>query len=147
MHPRHAIIAALNEAFPTIFTSGSILAVAGALIGQMTTNPIISAIGSCLSRGTIISIVLVLAVLPQILVLGDNIIEHTSFELNRINLSTRSYSGTIRVNGHLRGRVNGTMEGTFYGVIRGDMEAMISSGKAVTIEEADSIEEGSGINE
>ncbi|MDD6492925.1 MAG: MMPL family transporter [Firmicutes bacterium] len=147
MHPKHAIIEALNEAFPTIFTSGTILAVAGALIGQMTTNPIISAIGICLSRGTIISIILVLAVLPQILVLGDNIIEHTSFELNRINLSARSYSGTIRVNGHLRGHVNGTMEGTFYGVIRGDMDAMITSGKAVPIEEADSIKEGSDINE
>ena len=69
MHPKEAIIEALNEAFPTIFTSGTILAVAGALIGQMTTNPIISAIGSCLSRGTVISIFLVLAVLPQILIL------------------------------------------------------------------------------
>jgi uncharacterized membrane protein YdfJ with MMPL/SSD domain len=33
MRPKEAIIAALNEAFPTIFTSGTILAVAGALIG------------------------------------------------------------------------------------------------------------------
>ncbi len=134
MHPKQAIVEALNEAFPTIFTSGSILAVAGALIGQMTTNPIISAIGSCLSRGTIISIILVLAVLPQILVLGDNIIEHTSFELNRINLSSKNYSGTIRVQGRLRGRVNGTLEGSFYGVIRGEMDALITSGKAVEID-------------
>lgn len=155
MHPRHAIIEALNEAFPTIFTSGSILAVAGALIGQMTTNPIISAIGSCLSRGTIISIFLVLAVLPQILVLGDNIIEHTSFELNRINLSSKSYSGTIRVQGRLRGHVNGMLEGSFYGIIRGDMDAMITSGKAVAIEDnlvkelskEASSEEGSDKNE
>lgn len=134
MHPRHAIIEALNESFPTIFTSGTILAVAGALIGQMTTNPIIAAIGNCLSRGTVISIILVLAVLPQILVLGDNIIEHTSFELNRINLSSRSYSGTIRVQGRLRGHVNGMLEGSFYGIIRGDMDAMITSGKAVELE-------------
>ncbi len=134
MHPRRAIIEALNEAFPTIFTSGSILAGAGALIGQMTTNPIISAIGSCLSRGTIISIFLVLAVLPQILVLGDNIIEHTSFELNRINLSSKSYSGTIRVQGRLRGHINGMIEGSFYGIIRGDMDAMITSGKATALE-------------
>lgn len=134
MHPKQAIVEALNEAFPTIFTSGSILAVAGALIGQMTTNPIISAIGSCLSRGTIISIILVLAVLPQILVLGDNIIEHTSFELNRINLSSKNYSGTIRVQGRLRGRVNGVMEGSFYGVIRGEMDALITSGKAVKLD-------------
>ena len=135
MHPKQAIIEALNEAFPTIFTSGSILAVAGALIGQMTTNPIISAIGSCLSRGTIISIFLVLAVLPQILVLGDNIIEHTSFELNKINLSSKSYSGTIRVQGRLRGHVNGMLEGSFYGIIRGDMNALITSGKATPLDD------------
>ena len=134
MHPKKAIIAALNEAFPTIFTSGSILAVAGALIGQMTTNPTISAIGVCLSRGTLVSIGLVLAVLPQILVLGDNIIEHTSFELNRINLTAKSYSGAIRVQGRVMGHVNGMMEGTFYGIIRGDMEAMVTLGNA-TIEE------------
>lgn len=149
MHPRRAIIEALNEAFPTIFTSGSILAVAGALIGQMTTNPIISAIGSCLSRGTIISIFLVLAVLPQILVLGDNIIEHTSFELNRINLSSKSYSGTIRVQGRLRGHVNGMLEGSFYGIIRGDMDALITSGKATQLEEGlvENVEEGSDTDE
>ncbi len=150
MHPKKAIVEALNEAFPTIFTSGSILAVAGALIGQMTTNPIISAIGICLSRGTIISIVLVLAVLPQILVLGDNIIEHTSFELNRINLSSKNYTGTIRVQGRLRGRVNGVMEGSFYGIIRGEMDAMITSGKAVELDKdmSSSLEEkGSDIHE
>ena len=137
MHPKEAIVEALNEAFPTIFTSGSILAVAGALIGQMTTNPIIAAIGNCLSRGTIISIFLVFGVLPQILVLGDNIIERTSFELNRINLSPKSYAGTVRVHGYLRGKVNGTLEGTFSGVIKGDMEATVTSGKAVLLEAAD----------
>lgn len=149
MHPKQAIIEALNEAFPTIFTSGSILAVAGALIGQMTTNPIISAIGSCLSRGTIISIFLVLAVLPQILVFGDNIIEHTSFELNRINLSSKSYSGLIRVQGHLHGHVNGVLEGSFYGVIRGDMDAVITSGKATPLEDPvkENFVEGSDFDE
>ncbi len=135
MHHKQAIVETLNEAFPTIFTSGSILAAAGALIGQMTTNPVISAIGVCLSRGTLISIFLVLAVLPQILVLGDNIIEHTSFELNRINLSPKAYSGAVRVQGRMRGHVNGMLEGTFYGVIRGDMEAVIITGSAAQLED------------
>lgn len=144
MRPKQAIIAALNEAFPTIFTSGTILAVAGALIGQMTTNPIIAAIGNCLSRGTLISIGLVLAVLPQILVLGDHIIERTSFELNRINLAPKTFSGVTRVQGRIRGTVNGMVEGNFYGIIRGDMEALVISGKAAAIDtdekEADSDE-------
>ena len=136
MHPKQAIVETLNEAFPTIFTSGSILAAAGALIGQMTTNPVISAIGVCLSRGTLISIFLVLAVLPQILVLGDNIIEHTSFELNHINLSPKAYSGSVRIQGRIRGHVNGMLEGTFYGIVRGDMEAIIISGSAARLKDS-----------
>lgn len=137
MHPKQAIIEALNQAFPTIFTSGSILASAAALIGQMSTNPIVSAIGVCLSRGTIISIVLVLGILPQILVLGDQIIERTSFELNKINLAPKSFSGITRVQGHIRGTINGMVEGTFYGIIRGEMEALIISGKAEPLESPD----------
>lgn len=140
MHPKEAIIETLNEAFPTIFTSGSILAAAGALIAVLTTNPIIAAIGDCLSRGTIISIILVMGVLPQILILGDTIIEKTSFELNRINLSPQSYAGTIRVQGRIRGQVNGTIEGTFSGIIKGNMEATIISGQANVIDETNSPE-------
>lgn len=138
MHPKEAIIKTLNEAFPTIFTSGSILAAAGALIAVLTTNPIIAAIGDCLSRGTLISIILVMGVLPQILILGDTIIEKTSFELNRINLAPQSYAGTIRVQGRIRGQVNGTIEGNFNGIIKGSMEATIISGQADVLGEAES---------
>lgn len=136
MPPKEAIVETLNEAFPTIFTSGSILAAAGALIGVMTTNPIIAAIGTCLSRGTLISIILVLLVLPQILVLGDFIIEKTSFEIkNKINLAPQSFTGSMRVNGLIRGQVNGAMEGNFNGIIRGSINAMILSGEVDPLNE------------
>ena len=92
------VVAALNESFPTIFTSGSILASAGILISVLTTNPVISAIGTCLGRGTIVSILLVLFVLPQILILGDTIIERTSFEMKGVSGMTRTASGTMHVN-------------------------------------------------
>ena len=36
--------------------------------------------GNCMGRGTIISMVLVLGVLPSILVLGDSIIQKTKFK-------------------------------------------------------------------
>ena len=134
MKPKQAIVAALNEAFPTIFTSGTILAVAGALIQQLTTNPIIASIGNCLSRGTIISIVLVLAVLPQILVIGDIIIEKTSFQLkSKINLTPQNFSGLTRVNGLIRGQVNGTLEGNFSGFVRGDMSVTLITGGAESV--------------
>ena len=131
MKPRDAIITALNEAFPTIFTSGTILAVAGSLIGVMTTNPVIASIGTCLGRGTIISIVLVLGVLPQILLLGDTLMERTSFEMKTLKLPTRTASGTMRVDGHVRGYISGVVDADFSGVLHGQMNATISTGTTV----------------
>ena len=131
MKPHDAIVGALNEAFPTIFTSGTILAVAGSLIGVMTTNPVISSIGSCLGRGTIISIVLVLGVLPQILLLGDTLMERTSFEMKTLKLPTRTASGTMRVDGHVRGYISGVVDADFSGVLHGQMNATISTGTTV----------------
>lgn len=137
---REAMIAALNEAFPTIFTSGTILAVAGALIGVMTTNPVIAAIGTCLGRGTVISIALVLAVLPQILLVGDSIVERTSFamkapiDLARIN---RSASGSMRVSGRVRGYVNGVIDAEIKGTLNGTLRAAVTSGTTIEPTEPD----------
>lgn len=134
MRPKEAIITALNEAFPTIFTSGTILAVAGALIGIMTTNPVIAAIGTCLGRGTVISIVLVMAVLPQILLIGDTIVERTSFDvkvpvdLSRIN---RTASGNMRVSGRVRGYVNGVIDAEIKGTLNGTLNASVTSGTTI----------------
>lgn len=134
MRPKEAIITALNEAFPTIFTSGTILAVAGALIGVMTTNPVIAAIGTCLGRGTVISIVLVMAVLPQILLIGDTIVERTSFDvkvpvdLSRVN---RTASGNMRVSGRVRGYVNGVIDAEIKGTLNGTLNASVTSGTTI----------------
>ena len=134
MRPKEAIIAALNEAFPTIFTSGTILAVAGALIGVMTTNPVIAAIGTCLGRGTVISIVLVMAVLPQILLIGETIVERTSFDvkvpvdLSRVN---RTASGNMRVSGRVRGYVNGVIDAEIKGTLNGTLNASVTSGTTI----------------
>lgn len=135
-----AMITALNQAFPTIFTSGTILAVAGALIGVMTTNPVIAAIGTCLGRGTVISILLVLAVLPQILLVGDSIVERTSFamkapiDLSRIN---RSASGSMRVSGRVRGYVNGVIDAEIKGTLNGTLNAAVTSGTTIEPAEPD----------
>lgn len=84
MNKFDAIIQSLDLAFTTIFTSGTILACAGFAIGLFSSNPVIAAVGSSLGRGTLISIVLVMGILPQLLVLGDFIIEKTSFNLKDI---------------------------------------------------------------
>ena len=141
--PKQAIIEALNSSFPTIFTSGTILASAGMLIERMTTNPVIAAIGQCLGRGTVISMVLVLAVLPQILVLGDTVIERTSFEMPQLERKVRSASGTMRVKGRVRGYISGMVDAEINGVLTGQINAAISTDSLETIEEHPAIEEGS----
>ena len=127
MPHKQAIVQALNAAFPTVFTSGTIMASTGLLIGNMSAQPVISTMGICLGRGTIISIVLVLFVLPAFLVLGDSIIERTRFRLKVLEPKTRSASGVVVVKGHVRGYVNGVIDAEIRGVIRGDVNASVST--------------------
>ena len=83
---RKSIRLALNGALPTLLTSGSILVIAGLLIGFISTESITSVIGLVLGRGTIISLLLVLFVLPQVLVWGDRFISRTSLRKTRLRL-------------------------------------------------------------
>lgn len=122
-----AVIKSINQAFPTILTSGTILAAAGVLIGRLSSDAAVASIGQSLGRGTIISIALVLLVLPQILVLGDFIIEKTAFTLKKKN-SIQSGSGTMRVNGRVRGYVSGIIDADVKGVLHGNINAMIETG-------------------
>lgn len=135
MHHKEAIVHALNAAFPTVFTSGSMMAAAGLLIGNMSAQPVVSIMGTCIGRGTIISIFLVLFVLPSILVLGDSIINRTSFRIPTPEIRTHSATGTIRVQGHVRGYISGMVDAEVSGIIHGQLNAAVSTdGK---IEEGD----------
>ena len=69
--PREALTAALKKTLPTILTSGVILIVAGYAIGRVCTIYYISSIGLLVSRGALISVVLMLTFLPSLLVLFD----------------------------------------------------------------------------
>ena len=77
MPKREAMIQAVSGAFPTVFTSGTIMCVAGFLIGGITTDPLIASMGLCLGRGTIISILGVLVILPALLFTLDPVLEKT----------------------------------------------------------------------
>jgi predicted RND superfamily exporter protein len=127
MPHKEAIVHALNASFPTIFTSGTIMASAGILISKMTAQPVISILGGCIGRGTVISMILVLFVLPSMLVLGDSIINRTSFRVKIPELPTRSASGTIRVQGHVRGYISGMVDANFDGVLHGQLNAAVST--------------------
>ena len=127
MPHKKAIVEALNAAFPTVFTSGIMMASAGMLIGNMSAQPVVSIMGLCIGRGTIISIFLVLIVLPSILVLGDSIIEHTKFKMPVPELPTINTGGLVYVRGRIHGQVNGIVDGEFNGIIRGDVNATVST--------------------
>ncbi len=119
--PRQAVIEALNQGFPTVITSGSILAVAGILIGRLSTDGATSVLGSCLGQGTIISIILVIFVLPQLLYLGDTIIQRTSFKLRTPTLFYQAEGKvhfTGKLDGYVKGEVHAYVDGTIAGEIR-----------------------------
>lgn len=130
---KEAIVETLNQAFPTIITSGSILAAAGILIGFLSSDGCISSIGICLGRGTIISIGLVMAILPQLLILGDIIIEKTAFTLKKPAI-IQTRTGSMRVDGHVKGYISGMVDGNFTGTLNGTINAKIESG---TVESTD----------
>ena len=134
MPHKEAIVQALNAAFPTVFTSGTIMASSGLLIGNLSAQPVVSTMGLCLGRGTIISIFLVLFVLPAFLVLGDSIINRTSFKLKTMEPRARSTNGTVRVKGHVRGYISGVVDADFDGILHGQLDASVATGGQITPE-------------
>lgn len=135
MPKRKAIIETLNFAFPTIVTSGSMLALAGFTIGRLSSDGSICGIGQCLCRGTVLSIILVMFVLPQILLLGEKIIDASSFKVSmpiRLNREV----GLIRLDGVVQGNISGHFVGEMHGILRGDANVLLAVGKMINQGEA-----------
>lgn len=128
MSKKDAIIETMNFAFPTIVTSGTMLALAGIFIGQMSSDGAVCGIGQCLGRGTILSIFTVMFVLPQILLLGEKIIDKISFAVS-IPLKLERNSGLMRIDGFIQGQMNGSVMGEFHGLVRGDANLFVNMGK------------------
>lgn len=83
---KQAVIETLDQSFATIITSGSILTMAGFVIGQLTSNSVIASLGTTLGVGTLTSIILVMLVLPQLLYAFDGLIQKT-WRKRKIHLS------------------------------------------------------------
>lgn len=76
---------------------------------------------------------LVMFILPQILYVGDKIVEKTRFNIKVPEVS-HSASGTVYVNGRVRGRVSGVVDAIHQGVIYGDVSGMLETGSYQTKE-------------
>lgn len=134
MGRRQSIMDTMNLSFPTIVTSGTMLAVSGVLIGKLTSDVAIFGIGKCLGRGTLISIFITMFVLPQILLVGDTIIEKTAFVMN-MPIRTKNAAGLVKVDGLVRGRIEGTVTGTMNAIVRGNVSAYVEAGDVTQLTE------------
>ena len=76
---KEAMTEALNFAFPTVITSGTIMVVAGLLIGRLVSEAVVAGIGHYVGTGTIITLILVMFVLPQLLLFGERFAAATRF--------------------------------------------------------------------
>ena len=80
--------------------------------------------------------ILVLCVLPQILMLGNSIIEKTAFNVKAPDIVLKS-SGGMLVNGWVTGKVSGVIDADVHGVIHGDINAVVRTGSINNIHKDD----------
>ena len=111
---------------------------AGILIACISTNGVITSVGECLGRGTIISMVLVMCVLPQLLLIGNKIIDRTSFTIKKPDIVQKE-TGTVFVNGRVRGRISGVVDAEIHGILHGELDARVRSDTEI---ENETTEEG-----
>ena len=80
-----AMSKALKSSLMTIITSGTILILSTLIIGLVSKVSIISELGLLLTRGCLISVLLVIFCLPQFILLCDKIIEKTTYKAKFYN--------------------------------------------------------------
>lgn len=142
MDRKEAVAETLNQAFPTIVTSGSILTCAGFVIGHSTSNATIASLGSTLGRGTLISIILVMTVLPQILMMGDWLIEKTAFTIHKPEEDNRKLrNGKVRIDGYVKGYISGEIDGRISGTVDGEINALIKNASSDQEREEGNVDE------
>lgn len=80
MTQKVAIKTSLGEAFKSILVSATTLSVAGFTLAATSSNPAVAEIGNLLGRGTIMSMVMVVCLLPILLTIFDALIGKTTYK-------------------------------------------------------------------
>ena len=80
MGKRQAAVETLKSCTLSIFTSATVLTLAGTVLGKLSTNGVISQLGSLIGRGAVLSFVLVICVLPTLLILLDGVVRRTTWK-------------------------------------------------------------------
>ncbi len=71
---KDSLYKAVGTALPTVFTSGLILTICGFVIGVISSQNAIATVGILLGKGTLVSIVMIMLVLPAVLFLLDGFV-------------------------------------------------------------------------
>ena len=79
---KEALLKTISSVSLSILTSATILALSGVLLGVISTHGIISQLGDLISKGTVLSTVIVLFVIPGLLYLLDKPIQKTMYKCN-----------------------------------------------------------------
>lgn len=74
---KEAMRVTIDNNLGVILTSAFILSTAGFILSLTSTNPIISELGMLLGRGTMLSFIMVICVLPALLLLFDKVVKKT----------------------------------------------------------------------
>ena len=82
VNKKEALLNTVSSVSLSIITSATILTLAGLLLGVISTHGIISQLGSLIAKGTILSTVIVLFVIPGLLYLLDKPIQMTTIKAN-----------------------------------------------------------------
>ena len=82
MGKRDSAVQTVSSVTVSILTSGTLLTVVGFLLGYISTHGILSQLGIFLGRGTLLSMIIVLFVLPGMLYLFDGLIRRTTIGTN-----------------------------------------------------------------
>lgn len=82
MSKKESIIETVSSVTVSILTSGSVLTVVGFLMGMISTNGLLSQLGTFLGAGTLCSLGIVLFVLPGLLYIFDGVIAKTTKNSN-----------------------------------------------------------------
>lgn len=83
---KDALEEALNTALPTVFTSGIILMICGLVVGLVASQTSISSVGFLLCRGTLVSCIMIVFVLPSILYLLDKIVVKLTIQKSLVEI-------------------------------------------------------------
>ncbi len=76
--PKESAILAIDDAGGSILTSGAVLTLAGFIIAKTSAVETVSEMGILIGRGTLLSVIMVFAFLPALLVIFDGLIQRTT---------------------------------------------------------------------